>query len=88
MFINKTENSKKIGGYDEKFMCQDGYYIWMKLLKYQVENINKPLFYYRKHGSNLTSNTSFINRTKSRILEYINKKIKKTFNCNTAVQGF
>ena len=35
-------------------MCQDGYYIWMKLLKYQVENINKPLFYYRKHGSNLT----------------------------------
>ena len=23
---------KKIGGYDEKFMCQDGYYIWMKLL--------------------------------------------------------
>ena len=68
---------KKIGGYDEKFMCQDGYYIWMKLLKYQVENINKPLFYYRKHGSNLTSNTSFINRTKSRILEYINKKSKK-----------
>ena len=26
---------KKIGGYDEKFMCQDGYYIWMKLLKYK-----------------------------------------------------
>ena len=23
---------KKIGGYDEKFMCQDGYYIWMKLM--------------------------------------------------------
>ena len=68
---------KKIGGYDEKFMCQDGYYIWMKLLKYNVENINKPLFYYRKHGSNLTSNTSFINKTKSRILEYINKKSKK-----------
>ena len=49
---------KKIGGYDEKFMCQDGYYIWMKLLKYNVKNINKPLFYYRKHGSNLTSNIS------------------------------
>tara|TARA_B100001059_G_C17831479_1_gene584959 strand:- start:1162 stop:2520 length:1359 start_codon:yes stop_codon:yes gene_type:complete len=68
---------KKIGGYDEKFMCQDGYYIWMKLLKYHVENINKPLFYYRKHGSNLTSNTSFINKTRSRILEYMNKKSKK-----------
>ena len=29
---------KKIGGYDEKFMCQDGFYIWMKLLKYKVKN--------------------------------------------------
>ena len=68
---------KKIGGYDEKFMCQDGYYIWMKLLKYKVKNINKPLFYYRKHGLNLTSNISFINKTKTRILDYVNKKSKK-----------
>ena len=45
---------KKIGGYDEKFMCQDGYYIWMRLLKYDVKNINKPLFYYRKHGFHLS----------------------------------
>jgi len=68
---------KKIGGYDEKFMCQDGYYIWMKLLKYDVENINKALFYYRKHGSNLTSNVSFINKTKTRILDYVNSGSKK-----------
>ncbi len=68
---------KKIGGYDEKFMCQDGYYIWMRLLKYDVKNINKPLFYYRKHGANLTSNISFINKTKTRILDYINRKSKK-----------
>ena len=68
---------KKIGGYDEKFMCLDGYYIWMKLLKYKVKNINKPLFYYRKHGLNLTSNISFINKTKTRILDYVNKKSKK-----------
>ena len=68
---------KKIGGYDEKFMCQDGYYIWMRLLKYDVKNINKPLFYYRKHGKNLTSNISFINKTKTRILDYINRKSKK-----------
>tara|TARA_E500000178_G_C16926171_1_gene709514 strand:- start:30 stop:1229 length:1200 start_codon:yes stop_codon:yes gene_type:complete len=68
---------RKIGGYDEKFVCQDGYYIWMKLLKYNVENINKPLFYYRKHGSNLTSNISFINKTKSKILDYVNKRSKK-----------
>ena len=69
---------KKIGGYDEKFMCQDGFYIWMKLLKYKVKNINKPLFYYRRHGSNLTSNLSFINKTKTRILDYINRKSKKS----------
>ena len=68
---------KKIGGYDEKFMCQDGYYIWMKLLKYNVKNINKPLFYYRKHGSNLTSNISLINKTRTKILNYLNRKSKK-----------
>ena len=68
---------KKIGGYDEKFMCQDGYYIWMKLLKYNVKNINKPLFYYRKHGSNLTSNISLINKTRTKILNYVNRKSKK-----------
>jgi glycosyltransferase involved in cell wall biosynthesis len=68
---------KKIGGYDERFMCQDGYYIWIKLLKYNVKNINEPLFYYRRHGSNLTTNTSFINETKTRILNYVNINSKK-----------
>jgi|TARA_B110000037_G_scaffold210026_1_gene259832 glycosyltransferase involved in cell wall biosynthesis len=78
---------KKIGGYDEKFMCQDGYYIWMKLLKYDVKNINKPLFYYRKHGSNLTSNISFINKTKTKILDYINRKSKKKAIAILAFRG-
>jgi len=78
---------KKIGGYDEKFMCQDGYYIWMKLLKYDVKNINKPLFYYRKHGSNLTSNISFINKTKTKILDYINIKSKKKAIAILAFRG-
>jgi CMP-N-acetylneuraminic acid synthetase len=46
-----------IGGYDEQFTCQDGYDLWLKFItKYKVENINKPLFHYRRHGKNLTEN--------------------------------
>ena len=61
---------KKVGGYNEKFFCQDGVDIWTKVIgNEKVGNINLPLFYYRKHGSNLTSNEDKIFYTKSKILK-------------------
>ncbi len=46
-----------VGGYNEDFGCQDGYDLWVKFVtKYKVTNVNLPLFYYRRHGSNLTKN--------------------------------
>lgn len=46
-----------VGGYNESFTCQDGYDLWVKFVtKYKVTNVNLPLFYYRRHGSNLTKN--------------------------------
>jgi CMP-N-acetylneuraminic acid synthetase len=64
-----------LGGYDEDYTCQDGYELWIKFIShYKVENINKPLFYYRQHGNNLTSNESRILDTRFRIKEnFINK---------------
>jgi glycosyltransferase involved in cell wall biosynthesis len=51
----RKENLIDIGGYDEEFSCQDGYYLWLKFIKkYMVKNINLPLFYYRQHEKNLT----------------------------------
>lgn len=63
---------KKLGGYNESFTCQDGYDLWLKFIThYTVSNVNEPLFYYRRHGSNLTTN-------EERILE-TRRAIKKTF---------
>lgn len=63
---------KKLGGYNESFTCQDGYDLWMKfVIHYSVRNINKPLFYYRRHGENLTRNEERILQTR--------RAIKKTF---------
>ena len=61
-----------LGAYDEAFDRQDGYDIWIKIIsRYQVTNLNKPLFYYRQHGSNLT--------TDSRKLLSVRAKIKNKF---------
>jgi CMP-N-acetylneuraminic acid synthetase len=46
---------KKIGGYREDLGVQDGYDIWSKITaEYKCANINIPLFYYRRHQTNLT----------------------------------
>lgn len=61
-----------IGGYDETFTCQDGYYLWVNFLsKFKVKNIETPLFYYRRHNSNLTNNSEKILTTRSNIISKI-----------------
>ena len=57
----KKENLIDIGGYDEEFNCQDGYYLWIRFIKkYSIRNVNLPLFYYRQHGDSLSTNTKKI----------------------------
>lgn len=68
----RLENLKRLGGYNESFTCQDGYDLWIKfIMHYKVTNINIPLFYYRRHGNNLTGNEERILSTR--------KKIKETY---------
>ncbi|MEZ5049209.1 MAG: hypothetical protein R2766_06115 [Saprospiraceae bacterium] len=42
-------------------------YVRPIIQKYKVKNLNIPLFYYRQHGSNLTSNEQKILSTRAQI---------------------
>ncbi|MDH3625417.1 MAG: glycosyltransferase [Myxococcales bacterium] len=59
----------KVKGYDESFICQDGYDMWLKLThEHNVANINRPLFHYRKHGHSLSRNEERILKTRAAIM--------------------
>ncbi|MDP6543336.1 MAG: glycosyltransferase [Phycisphaerae bacterium] len=59
---------REIGGYIEDFSCQDGYELWLRFIrKHKPFNVNLPLFYYRRHGSNLTEDTARILDTRREI---------------------
>ena len=81
----RKENLLDIGGYDEEFNCQDGYYLWLKFIKkYVVRNVNLPLFYYRQHQNSLTNNSKRILFNRSRIIRKLQKKRKyKKNSCIT-----
>ncbi|MDA3883769.1 MAG: glycosyltransferase [Bacteroidales bacterium] len=83
----RTDFLKNLGGYDEQYTCQDGYELWIKFVtKYKVANVNKPLFYYRQHGKNLTSNEDKILRTRQLIKDnYIQKHIQTFPNTITII---
>lgn len=59
---------RNLGGYNENYKCQDGYELWIKFTsRHKVINVGEPLFYYRQHGSNLTSNENRILGTRAQI---------------------
>lgn len=67
---------RSVGGYNEKFSCQDGYELWVKFTqKYKVSNIREPLFYYRQHGSNLTGDERRILNTRAAINEHYSQEL-------------
>tara|TARA_B100001057_G_scaffold498341_1_gene605035 strand:+ start:1250 stop:2614 length:1365 start_codon:yes stop_codon:yes gene_type:complete len=85
----RRENLLDIGGYDEEFSCQDGYYLWLKFIKkYVVRNVNLPLFYYRQHQNNLTINKKKIFLNRSKIISKLQlKENKKNVLAILAVRG-
>ena len=59
---------QELGGYREDLGAQDGFDLWTRVSKqYPCGNVNIPLFYYRKHGGNLTDNTHRILTARRRI---------------------
>jgi CMP-N-acetylneuraminic acid synthetase len=73
----RLEFLRKLGGYNESFTCQDGYDLWIKfIMNHKVSNINQPLFSYRRHGNNLTTNEERILQTRKKIKEvYVNNHL-------------
>lgn len=64
----RTDYLRQIGGYNENFKCQDGYDLWIRFIQhYKVKNVNEPLFFYRRHGKNLTKNEDRILSTRAKI---------------------
>ena len=77
----RTAFLRQLGGYDERYRCQDGYELWIKFTaKYKVTNVNTPLFYYRQHGDNLTSNEERILNTRMQIKSNFAKEHLTDFN--------
>ena len=57
----RAEVLHEVGGYREDLGAQDGFDLWTKVVsRYKCANVNLPLFYYRRHGENLTTNTQRI----------------------------
>jgi glycosyltransferase involved in cell wall biosynthesis len=73
-----TEFLRNIGGYDEEYTRQDGYYLWLKAVTSgkRVTNVKEALFYYRQHESNLTKNELHLFQTRCSIKKkyYIERK--------------
>jgi len=60
----------ELGGYSEEFTRQDGYELWIKIIKNRkVANINLPLFYYRQHENNLTNDREKLYKTRHKIVK-------------------
>jgi len=51
----RIKELRDVGGYREDLGAQDGLDLWMKLKdRCNSKNVNLPLFFYRRHGNNLT----------------------------------
>ncbi len=76
----------KLGGYDEEFSCQDGYELWVKFVaRFKVDNVNEPLFYYRQHGANLTTNENRILEERAKIKRKFVSRNKKQIGNTLAI---
>ena len=60
----------ELDGYSEEFTRQDGYELWVKVIKNKkVANVDLPLFYYRQHNSSLTKNKEKLYSTRHEIVK-------------------
>lgn len=70
---------KDVGGYREDLKAQDGFDLWSKIVeRYKSTNVNLPLFYYRQHGNNLTTNSQRIFNARRQIKkDFVRDKLKE-----------
>ncbi len=64
----RVETIQNVNGYREDLGMQDGFDLWTKISSTnKCANVNLPLFYYRRHGTNLTTNTKRIFNARQQI---------------------
>ena len=65
----RMSSIKEVGGYDEDFDRQDGYYMWIKFIlkEFKIINVNESLFFYRIHDTSLSHNRSILYKIRSEI---------------------
>lgn len=75
----RTETLRALGGYREDLGAQDGFDLWAKIFDHKkFANINLPLFFYRRHGKNMTERPSLIQDARRRIkLDAIEDQLEK-----------
>lgn len=67
----------ELGGYSEEFTRQDGYELWIKVVKNKkVSNVNLPLFYYRQHENSLTHDRGELYRTRHKVVKKHTKELE------------
>ncbi len=77
---------EELDGYREDLGAQDGFDLWSRIRdKYKSANVNLPLFYYRRHGANLTTNTNRILAARRQIKKDAIREKLKSFLPVTAV---
>lgn len=57
-------------GYDDRFRCQDGYYLWLmaNTMKQSIVFYEEPLFTYYRHPTSLSNKKKLIEDTKRSVL--------------------
>lgn len=59
----------EVGGYDGTLDRQDGYDLWLKIIKnHKVSNLEEALFFYRQHDNNLTKSQKKLLEVRTNIL--------------------
>lgn len=69
---------KALGGYDEQHNAQDGYELWLKVSRrYDVENVETPLFFYRQHERSMSRNEERLLGARQQIKRALVEKLKQ-----------
>jgi hypothetical protein len=55
----RKRHLKLLGGYNPSYDRQDGWELWLRFIRhFKVSNLTVPLFFYRRHGKNLTEDNT------------------------------
>ena len=65
---------EKYGYYDETIRRQDGHELWIKMIQNKVSysHMDLPLWYYRKHGDSLSSNSELVHQDRRVLKQKLN----------------